>query len=147
MGETNEFDIRKNVLCYPRRPEYNHTRKGALIQREPDKMPYQCTDEGILQGLLQGIFQGIDPGLLQGLGQAEPGPGAGLPRPQLGGEDENRNSDTPKPIPKPRKFEPERLLQDHHLMGNKEKVLEYLDNLGQQGKRLDSTLLSVHRPL
>ena len=29
-GELKEIGIRKNVLCPPRRPEYNHTRKGAV---------------------------------------------------------------------------------------------------------------------
>ena len=100
------------------------------------------------QGKLQGLLQGKLQALLQGLAQAEPGPGAGLPLPRLGvegREEADRNSDTPKPIPKPRKFGPERLPQDHPLMGNKETVLEYLDNLGQRGKRLDSSLLSAHR--
>ena len=29
----------KGVLCAPRRPNYDHTRKGALIQRDKDNMP------------------------------------------------------------------------------------------------------------
>ena len=72
----------------------------------------------------------------------------GLPRPRPGEgreEEANRNSDTPKPIQKPRKFGPERLPQDHPLMGNKETVLEYLENLGRQGIPLYGSLLSAHR--
>ena len=44
MGESKEIGIRKNVLCPPRRPEYNHTRKGALINRNQDEMPNRAWD-------------------------------------------------------------------------------------------------------
>ena len=43
------------------------------------------------------------------------------------------------------KFGPERLPQDHPLMGNKETFLEYTMSLSRQGKRLDGSLLSDHR--
>ena len=65
--QSKEFGIRKNVLCHPRRPEYNHTRKGALIQREPDKMPNQA-------------WNGDRPGL----DQAQTGPKPGIVWAQTG---------------------------------------------------------------
>ena len=48
-------------------------------------------------------------------------------------------------IPKPRKFGPERLPQDHPLLGNKETILEYTMSLSRQGKRLKGKPLSDHR--
>ena len=72
--ESKEFGTRKSVLCHPRRPTNIHTRKGALIQREQDKKPYQGLDPGLVAGVDQGADQGLDPGLVAGAV-------AGLPRP------------------------------------------------------------------
>ena len=53
--------------------------------------------------------------------------------------------ETPRPIPKPRKFKPELLPQDHPLLGNKETVLEYTTSVSRRGERLNGSLLSDHR--
>ena len=71
-GESKEFSTRKGVLCPPLRPMNNHTRKGALIERDQDKKPYQGivvgADQGLDPGLVasadQGADQGLDPGLV-----------------------------------------------------------------------------------
>ena len=66
-GETKESDIRKNAFCHPRRPEYNHSRKGALIQREQDEMSNEA-------------WNGDRPGL----DQAQTGPRPGINWAQTG---------------------------------------------------------------
>ena len=84
--ESKEFGTRKSVLCHPRRPTNNQTRKGALIQREQEKKPYQgidrdvvvAADQGLDPGLVAGVDQGADQGLDPGL---VAGAVAGLPRP------------------------------------------------------------------
>ena len=74
-GKSNKFGTRKSVLCAPRRPKYNHSRKGALIQREPDKMPNQAWN-GDRPGLDQAQTED-KPGLDQGLVRAQAGPNSG----------------------------------------------------------------------
>ena len=81
-GESEiEFGTRKGVLCPPRRPKYNHSRKGALIQRDQDKMPYQGTnrdaDQGLYPGLVAGVVLGLDQGLYPGLVRAQAYHGCG----------------------------------------------------------------------
>ena len=56
---------------------------------------------------------------------------------------EEKVLDTPRPIP--RRFGPERLPQDHPLLGNKETVVEYALSLSRQSKFIDGSLLSDHR--